>query len=131
MGFHRLKIFNRQFSFSVFSILSILWMSLTLAGCGKGEHSASDGLQISLSVPSEEIPNLFWLGVDNKWIKLERNGQLVKEWRWSEGTQQRVELEENDVLRFEGRDSDLRVLVQGEAKVPSEKKVTIPLKRNL
>jgi len=100
---------------------------VTLPGCGKEEE---DPLRVSVQIPSGEASELFWFGVEQKVLQVNRNGDLSSQ-PWAPGQASNLGLKEGDGLVFLGSDSGGRVLVSGEAKVGKAKMVTILLRRVL
>lgn len=108
----------------------ILLVGLTLSACGRPEHSASDGLVVTLEVPAGES-ELFWYGVNSRKISILRKGEVLKESTWNSGETVDIDVEEGDEIHFMGFDDYGRQLIDGSTIVGAEKKVSIPLRRIL
>lgn len=101
-------------------------------GCGQEKGSnALDGLDLSLQIPEGEQPDLFWYGVESRALRITRDGREPTEWNWQPGKALELDLREGDRLQFFGFDSKKRVLIEGQAEVTEEKKVSIPVHRVL
>ena len=111
-----------------FSILALF----TLTGCGKplGAGDGREPLRVIVAIPPGEIPELFWFGVQDKRIQVNRGGS-VESASWSPGQTLEIDLTEEDTLIFLGQDSEGRLLVTGEALVGKAKLVSIPIRRVL
>lgn len=104
---------------------------LGLVGCGKGAGQGADNLTIQLSIPSEERPESFWFGVEERELHLVKgNGEEVIV-PWEPGKEQEVALSKGDRVEFWGKDKLGRILVRGSSRVSSGKLVSVSLIRVL
>jgi hypothetical protein len=117
---------------SVFFLVGIA-IVFTVSGCGKAlnEHNASEAVEVSITLPEGERPELFWYGVERRELALVRDHNEIQRFTWNPGQTISVELEEEDELYFFGYDGRGRDVVQGTGIVTREKKVSIPLRRLL
>lgn len=108
----------------------ILLLSLALFSCGRTDRGSGDSLQVILEVPPTMDSRVFWSGVENRVLLLQRAGTTVPETYPGSGNID-ISCNEGDWLRFEGRSSMGELLVDGQARVGKEKKLSIPLHRRL
>lgn len=127
-----MTIFATKFLNSWCKFLTVsLGLFCLLTACGKVGGSASSEVSVHLSIPEGENAELFWYGVQNRILKIEKNGRDPISLDWQVNTRIPVDLEEGDILRLQGLDRNLRIVVEGEAKVTKEKNITIPVHRVL
>jgi len=111
---------------------AFLTIAATLQCCGSGvTQSKNEGLAVNLEVPNGEDPSLFWIGVQQKALKVTPGKGDPVSFPWNGGESRDLDLREGDKIEFFGNDGQGRLLVTGETTVGTEKKATIPLRRVL
>lgn len=116
--------------------LNYWWIFLTVvfalcAGCGSDKRDASSDLSIQIQIPEGEQPELFWYGVESRILTIKKEGMDPLEIDWLAGKSAALDLDAGDKVKLVGLDRQKRVLVEGEAEVTKEKKVSIPVHRVL
>ena len=124
-----MKRMRRKKLYHWFAGIVLFASVISLEGCGRGKHGASDALTVGLETPGD--PEFFWYGVTSRTLRILRDGQTQLETAWSPGQSMPFDLKEGDELTFMGLDKDGRLLLSGTAQVGKEKKVSIPLRRIL
>ena len=112
--------------------LTLAGIFLLLPGCGDmKQRKAAKELTVQLQIPEGENPELFWYGVQDKILRVKKEGEDPKELSWQENTRIPLDLSEGDLLQFQATDRNARILIEGEAKITQEKNITIPVHRVL
>ena len=107
-----------------------LALALHLVACGVVTQSEKP-LTISLQLPPESDPELFWYDVSSRTLRVHSEKKGDTEIAWNTGGRVEADLREGDRVYFVGADEQGRVRVEGSADVGPEKKVNIPVHRAL
>lgn len=120
------KPLNLQYALLILG--TILWLSLT--ACGKLPAGNNEVLSITLQIPNNEDPELFWYGLEQKTLTLEYKGER-REYSWGSGQAVSAETHDGEKITFSAFDAVGDLRVTGEATVGKEKRVSVPLRRVL
>lgn len=112
-------------------IILFFTVACVFNACGKAEQKnddTKDAVSISLKLPENQDPGIFWLRVSKKSLVWE-SGTETKKIPWSSRSTISLDVSQNAILKFEGLDDQEHILVFGEAQTRGGKKIVIPVRK--